>query len=159
MFNINTHLAFRHIPYMSVRCDNIIGCTQEFLIVFAFAGDSTITRFFAISHSSNTFLVFKNKQTIHYFRWRCKVKFFSIPFLIHLLPHFSPTSSIHFMQSCPIISRSLAHSSGNSFLLTALSCHRIFTVSNIGEFSDNSNIPPNHSLHICLSLGIFCIFR
>ena len=38
------------------------------------------------------------------------------------------------MRSCPIISRSLAHSSGNSFLLTALSCHRIFTVSNIGEF-------------------------
>lgn len=38
------------------------------------------------------------------------------------------------MHSCPIISRSLAHSSGNSFLLTALSCHRIFTVSNIGNF-------------------------
>lgn len=127
---------------MSVRCDNIIGCTQEFLIVFAFAGDSTITRFFAISHSSNTFLVFKNKQTIHYFRWRCKVKFFSIPFFnpssATFLPHF-------FYPLYAFLPHNFTFSSTffrEFFLINSFILPQDFHSFQYWEFSDNSNIPP-----------------
>ncbi len=46
---VNAKLTLGKIPHMSVGCLYFISCSQEIsLIVFTFAGDSTITRFLAI---------------------------------------------------------------------------------------------------------------